>query len=129
MIGDAHLDHAERLLALLRREHDALLHGDLEAVESISRAKHAALTEFEPLLRALPESVDTTPAERLQRFTTLAEACRRQNQINGGMIETSLRHTQSLLRLLRGQPQDAALYSARGDTAQTSSPGRPLASA
>jgi len=128
-IGDTHLDHAEALLAILRREHDALLNGDLDAVELLTREKQTALAEFEPLLRTLPATAGQTPAERVQRFSALAAECRRQNEINGGMIEASLRHTQSLLRLLRGQPPQAALYSARGKTDDSSSPGRPLASA
>jgi flagellar biosynthesis/type III secretory pathway chaperone len=128
-VGDAHIERAEALLALLRREYDALLIGDLAAIEGITRDKHTALAAFEELRCALPAAAGDASGESGRRFAALARECRRQNEINGGMIEASLRHTQSLLRVLCGQPQDDALYSARGGSAGPTTPGRPLASA
>lgn len=114
---------AEALLALLKREHEALLAGDLERIEAIVPEKHTLAARLDGMVRGL--AIDPVRDARLHE---LALACRRQNDINGGMVAAGLRHTQHLLALLRGQSPDRGLYTRAGQT-EVDSSARPLASA
>lgn len=132
MITDTHIAEAERLLAILQREHQALLHADLEQIEAIVREKQIAAQQFEAVTRFLQGQslADVTGSpERARRLAELAVACRRQNEINGAMVAAGLRHTQQVLSLLKGQTPGEGLYSRAGGTSPGTATGRPLASA
>jgi len=118
---DQQLACTETLLAILQREHTALLSGDLEQIERIVQEKRAAVAELESLGRV--QNLSTDP-----RLQTVAAACVRQNEINGGMVEAGLRHTQHVLAFLHGQSPEASVYSRAGATLNLSS-ARPLTSA
>ena len=131
MITDQHIAQAEQLLAILKREHEALVHGDLPAIEGLVHEKQCAVLEMDALARCLSPAAaaaDTHP-ERTQRFTTIAGECRHQNEINGGMVAASLRHVQQVLSLLQGRTPGDELYSRAGAPAPGAPGGRPLASA
>ncbi len=117
---DPQIAAAENLLGILQREHQALLTGDLPGIEAIVPEKRAATARLESLTH------ETANPLRLQE---LAIACRRQNEINGGMVAVGLQHTQRLLSLLRGQTPAEGLYTRHGQAAGSDSSQRPLASA
>jgi flagellar biosynthesis/type III secretory pathway chaperone len=113
------------LLAILQREHAALMSGDLEQIEQIVQEKRLAIAELESLGQGRGRNAVLATSPQLQ---TIATECARQNEINGGMVEASLRHTQHVLAILQGQSPEAGLYSRTGTTLGTSRP-RPLTSA
>lgn len=121
---DPQITAAEDLLVILKREHKALLAGDLAGIEAIVPEKRAATARLEALAHA------TASPANPPRLRELAIACRKQNEINGGMVAIGLQHTQRLLSLLRGQSPEEDLYTRSGQTSMA--PGslhRPLASA
>jgi flagellar biosynthesis/type III secretory pathway chaperone len=124
---DKQLACTQALLAVLRREHAALLSGDFEQIEQIVQEKRLAVAELESLGRIQPHAGPAVPATDSQLKAVAAE-CVRQNEINGGIVEASLRHTQHVLAILHGQPPEAGLYS-RAGAALNASPTRPLTSA
>ena len=113
------------LLSILQREHTALLSGDLEQIELIVQEKRLAVAELESL--GLGRDHNAVPTIHPQ-LRTIAAECVRLNEINGGMVEASLRHTQHVLAILKGQSSEAGLYSRAGTALNTSHP-RPLTSA
>jgi len=119
------LSCAQALLAVLQREHAALLSGDLEQIELIVQEKRLAVAELESFGRERDGNGVQAISPQLQ---TIATECARQNEINGGMVEASLRHTQHVLAILQGQSPEAGLYSRAGTTLGTASP-RPLSRA
>jgi flagellar biosynthesis/type III secretory pathway chaperone len=129
------IQEAEQLLALLRREHAALVAKEADAILAISAEKSAALRKFETTISrwqdaqgriAVPAAGEPGHAA-WETLRALAEQCRCQNDINGGLIAVSLRFTQNALSVLRGAPQPAT-YSIHGYQ-QTSPDGRTLAKA
>ena len=133
MITDQHITQAEQLLTILKREHEALVRGDLPAIETLVREKQQAVVDLDAVANSLRRQPDAAPdadPERAQRFTAVANQCRHQNEINGGMVAASLRHVQQMLALLQGQVPGDELYSRAGAPASgATTVGRPLASA
>lgn len=120
-----HLDDLRNLLAVLQREHVALLSGDADEIEHSTRDKQLALARFQNLAPA----DDSMNLHGSQDFLALAGECRRQNEINGGMLAAGLRHTTYVLALLRGQSLETHLYTPRGSNTASPSNGQPIASA
>lgn len=129
MIDNHDIVRAEELLAILKREHAALLAGDLEALDQVVRAKRAAAAHFEQLVRALAGGGTVAAAGPGARLAELAAECRRQNEINGGIVESGLRHVRSVIGLLRGGQGNADLYTRHGEHTTASGALRPLAKA
>ena len=125
-LTEEHLARTRELLAILQREHAALLAGDLEQIEAVVQAKQAAIGKLETVTRDVAQAAPGS--EHRRQLEALAVECRRQNEINGGMVEASLRHTQRVLTLLRGQALDNDLYSRAGN-ALPGDHARPLAKA
>lgn len=129
MIGNHDLTRAEELLAILKREHAALLGGDLEALDQAVREKRAAAGHFEQLARTLAAGHAAPDGGPRTRLAELAAECRRQNEINGGIVESGLRHVRAVAGLLRGGRGDAGLYTRRGENTPSDGASRPLAKA
>lgn len=133
---------AARLLAILRREHTLLTGRDPSAIGQIAYEKQQHLAQLEESSRqhsaallaagfqqhtlrmqdwlrqyAKDTGHDLTPAWR--QLESLLTDCRHQNQLNGGIVETSRRHTQRALSLLLGKPQETELYNPDGATASS----------
>lgn len=125
-VTEEHLTRTRALLNILQREHAALLAGDLEQIEAIVQAKQAAIAQLEALTREVAHAM--SGGEQRHQLEALAIECRRQNEINGGMVEASLRHTQRMLSILRGQNLENDLYSRAGN-ALPGNHARPLAKA
>ena len=58
----------------------------------------------------------------LDRIKTLAEACQRQNEVNGGVVALSQQYTERALAILHGDTPRAKLYGKEGRAHQTYSP-------
>jgi flagellar biosynthesis/type III secretory pathway chaperone len=124
---DKQISCTQALLTSLQREHAALLSGDLEQIEQIVQEKRIAIAEIESFSRTLRLDSHAVHAKN-PHLQAIAAECARQNEINGGMVEASLRHTQHVLAILHGQSPEAGLYSRAGATLNPSST-RPLTSA
>ena len=129
MISEQDIARARELLAILQREHTALLGGDLEALDQAVRAKRAAAGHFEQLVRAAAAGGPGHDRTYDARLADLATECRRQNEINGGIVESGLRHVRSVIGLLRGRPGDPGLYTRQGENTASDGSSRPLAKA
>jgi flagellar biosynthesis/type III secretory pathway chaperone len=131
MLTDIDIARTEELLAILRREHEALRAGNVEQLEELVRAKRAAVSHFEQLTAtsALQDTGSPADAARRTRLAALAAECRRQNDINGGMVEAGLRHVRGVLGVLRGQGPDTGVYTRHGDSTASDFSSRPLAKA
>lgn len=131
MLTDHDIARAEELLAILRREHEALRAGNVEQLEELVGAKRAAVSHFERLTAAssLRDAGSPEDAARRTRLVALAAECRRQNDINGGMVEAGLRHVRGVLGVLRGQGPDNGVYTRHGGGTASDFSSRPLAKA
>lgn len=127
-----------RLLENLRDENAALSGNDPERIGQVAGNKQQTLAELEALDREredllhaagfrngreTPEDYitrcdpqqQTTILRNWRRLIELAEACQRQNTINGALIQSGLRHTRHALSLLQGQPAtETTAYGPRG---------------
>lgn len=122
------LDASQRLLDTLREESEALTTRDAARIERAVDAKREALASLETLDRererliresgmaADPLAIDAEAAatgtrghgrlvDNWMRLLELAGECQRQNNINGALIQSGLRHTRQVLSLLKGQTQ------------------------
>ena len=130
---------AMRLLAVLQHEHILLSSRDPAAIEQVAQEKQQFLAQLDASGRAHSTAlrgagyvehgqslqdwlrqVDQRSGSRLTslwlQLESLLTACHRQNQINGGVIEISRRHTQRALGILLGKPEEAELYNPGGAT-------------
>lgn len=140
---------AGRLDALLGIEAAALQGRDIDAIEELAGRKQALMQEFESL-----ESRRQTLLERAgfggtqpdveaciawcdgsgklargwRQLLERIRGCQHQNRCNGAILDSSRRHAQQALALLRGQPPQTDLYNPNGSAASDSL-GRSLAKA
>lgn len=146
----AEYDCAGRLAALLADEAAALNGRDIDAVEALVESKQVLMQEFEALearRHALlgragfggPQpDIDGCLAwcdgsGRLARgWRALLERirdCQHRNRCNGAILESSRRHAQQALALLRGQSPQPGLYTPHGESTAAGTLGRSLAKA
>lgn len=146
----AEYDCAGRLLSVLQTEADALLARNLDALEQLIGEKHQLMRHFEELdaekqhlLQSNGYRTDQSGIEAciawcdptgqlLRGWKSLMERvahCQQQNRINGVTLESSRRHAQHALSILRGQPPASDLYNPTGLTTQPGAAGRSLAKA
>lgn len=126
---------ASALLDALHDENDALQQRSAAAIESALERKTQRLSAFEKtederrrLLQTLDIGDDNDAvgkflssqagpgvplARRWTELLGIADECRRQNQVNGALVETQRRHVQRALDILRGAP-DSATYGPTG---------------
>jgi flagella synthesis protein FlgN len=145
----AEYECAGRLGTLLGVEAEALQGRDIDAIEDVAARKHALMQTFESLetrRRDLLERAGFGGAQpdvdgciawcdgsgQLARGWRLLleriRRCQHQNRRNGAVLESSRRHAQQALSLLRGQAPQPDLYTPTGSTA-TDTHGRSLAKA
>lgn len=146
----AEYDCAGRLGALLGIEAEALNGRDIDTIETLVGRKQALMQEFESLetrRQALLEHAGFGGPQpdvegciawcdgsgRLARgWRLLLERirnCQHQNRRNGAVMESSRRHAQQALALLRGQSPQTDLYNPNGASASSDILGRSLAKA
>jgi flagellar biosynthesis/type III secretory pathway chaperone len=125
------------LAQLLARESAALKARDAAAVEAIAAEKHTLIRGLEALagergalLRAGGHAADARGYEALlagvpggegralqQQWATIKQTlteCHQQNQVNGLLLDASLRSTHQALSLLLGQGREPDTYNAQG---------------
>lgn len=137
---------ARSLLEILQKEHQVLKSSDADALMAISEEKqqgviqmHQCARQREQLVNRLPEGnsgitrlFGTEPgseAARLWRqLGEIGSKLQQQNQINGGIVALSQRHTRQALDILSGRSGNREIYSSRGEYRQMES-GKPLAKA
>ncbi len=146
---EAELATARTVEEALREEHQALTGNDAPGLEQAVKTKTERLGELAglaerrtALLEASgysgdPQGLDAcirhNDAKRKlatlwQEFSHVLEQCKRQNQINAGIVELSQQHIEQALNLLRGQGRDPELYDPNGRTV-SGGRSRPLARA
>lgn len=106
------------LLDALARERAALEAREGGALQAAVRDKQVLLErlgalEREPPAREAPDGLRDLEDELL----ALADRCRRQNHLNGLLLEASRRQAEELLAMLTGRaPERPATYDPRGET-------------
>lgn len=141
---------AGQLHAVLQAETEALLARNLDGLERLVGEKQRLTQQLEglstDLLRLLaeyghgddPSGIEACIAwcddtgQLLRGWKSVLERvrnCQQQNRVNGVTLESSRRHAQHMLGILRGQAPLPDLYSAAGTTAQPGTAGRSLAKA
>ncbi|VAX12602.1 hypothetical protein MNBD_GAMMA24-243 [hydrothermal vent metagenome] len=131
-------EHLIQLAATLESEHSALAKNDLdiiiqaannknrlfELLEDLEHERHelllAAGLDFDSngIMAYLQRGTSQTRNETAaiwQQIETLTHQCRKQNQINGIMLEKNRRRTERALAILKGQTPQTATYSASGE--------------
>ncbi|NOZ38514.1 MAG: flagellar protein FlgN [Gammaproteobacteria bacterium] len=132
-------DHLVQLAATLESEYNALADNDLDTIiqaandknrlfeflEDLEKERHALLLaaglDFDSngimayLQRGTSQTKNETAAT-WQQIEILTHRCRKQNQINGIMLEKNRRRTEKALAILKGQTPQIATYTANGET-------------
>lgn len=142
-------DCAGRLGTLLGTETEALQGRDIDALEDITERKQSLMQTFDSLearrLALLERAGFGGPqpdvdgciawcddsghlARGWQLLLERIRQCQHQNRCNGAILESSRRHAQQALALLRGQAPQTDLYTPSGSTAADNT-GRSLAKA
>lgn len=140
---------AQRVLALLEQERQALADRDGAAIEKIIPLKIEAFERWEQTeqqrltllheagftpdnagMEQCLEQLESIPQFRTawQKLLDLTVRCREENDTNGTMIEVNRRHTTEALAILSGQPIRPTGYAASGN-AQRSADHRLLGEA
>lgn len=138
---------AQRLLALLEREYQALSHCELTVLEELLEEKRQLLAVLDQhrqqrseQLRKLQLTADRdglhslaqhSPqgAELLNGSDTLSELlehCQAANQRNGRLIQHGQSSVEGMLMIVRGKNDAAGLYNRRGQSAGTIARQRPI---
>ncbi len=132
-------DHLVQLAATLESEYNALADNDLDTIiqaandknrlfeflEDLEKERHALLLaaglDFDSngimaYLQRGTSQIKNETAAIWQQIETLTHQCRKQNQINGIMLEKNRRRTEKALAILKGQTPQIATYTANGET-------------
>lgn len=130
-----------QLAHTLESEHAALVDNDLDAIiqaandknhlfellEDLEKERHALLLaaglDFDSngimaYLQRGTSQIRNETAAIWQQVGTLTHECRRQNQVNGIILEKNRRRTEKALAILKGQTPQVATYTANGETCQ-----------
>jgi flagella synthesis protein FlgN len=142
-------EQTERLLELLRQEHQLLLQPPSSALEELTAVKQQQLEQLEQtvqrqtrLLARLGLSPDRQGAEAFiaslpapsplhtqwLNLEEMLEASRKQNEINGGIVALSRRQISNALDLLQSTRQGQKTYDRSGES-RTSRPSNSFGTA
>ncbi len=137
--------YAEQLLQKLALEHEALISSAPESLEKIVEEKQALLkqlesgiatitkslsehgfaediSELDTLLQQLP---DNTPLhQQWHKLQVLAQQCKSNNEINGGIVSLKQRHIQQAMDILKGGSSSKNTYDKQGVIDSHSDNGR-----
>ena len=137
-------EHLAQLMRTLESENTALANNDLDGIiqaandknrlfeflEELENERHALLVaaglDFDStgIMAYLARDSARTRNEATaiwQQIETLTRQCRKQNQINGIILEKNRRRTEKALAILKGQTPQAATYTASGETCHSQS--------
>ena len=131
---EAELASMRALRDILETEYKALLDGDAEHLEAVTRRKNTALSEHQgcqqrrlawaadlalPANASVSEMVDTVAGggelrELANELSGLANRCQEANRRNGALILRLQDRTHNALQVLRGDTPGADVYSLSG---------------
>lgn len=140
-------DIAEHLLQLsqtLENENAALIDNDLdrivqatndknrlfEILEDLEKERHELLlaagldldsSGIMAYLQREPSRANNKTTAIWQQIETLTRQCRKQNQVNGIILEKNRRRTEKALAILKGQRSQVGTYTASGETCHSQS--------
>ena len=146
---DQEVENLQSLLSILRREHDALVNSDVEALEQITGLKNQALSIQANLTNSRQKLLastqggavndqladyvasgdDSTLEALYMRLSSLAEECHSQNRTNGRLIGQKHQLTLGALDILRHTDSKGATYSLSGKASGPDQTGRSLGKA
>jgi len=109
--AETHCVEAERLLALLEEELQALHAVDLDRLTRVCRDKAQALHQLGGLLSVLRGAAGTIQAELRQRLHYTILHCQRQTRANEALLRVRARRTRGAMQALHGVPVH---YDVRG---------------
>jgi flagellar biosynthesis/type III secretory pathway chaperone len=131
------IEQSQRLLDLLRKEYELLQKGSPQALQALTEEKKQQLKHVETAVlnhnrfleqQGLSADRQGTEAyinqcgenqqmtETWQRFTSVLEACQKQNEINGGAVQLNRRHVTQTLDILKGISQKDKTYGPSGES-------------
>jgi flagellar biosynthesis/type III secretory pathway chaperone len=140
-IVEQEIEQSQQLLELLRAEYALLQKGSPQALQGLTEEKKQRLKEVETTVlkhnRFLEQqgfSADRQGTEAFiqqsgenqlvvdawHRFTSLLDACQKQNVINGGAVQLNQRHVTQTLDILKGISQREKTYGPSGESKPTS---------
>lgn len=137
-------EHLTQLGQTLENEYTALAENDLDRIvqaahdknrlfeflEDLEKERHALLLsaglDFDSsgIMAYLQRDTSQTKHEAAaiwQQIGALTQQCRKQNQINGIILEKNRRRTEKALAILKGQTPQTTTYTASGETCHTQS--------
>lgn len=139
---------AERLLQVLRAEHDAVANGDADKLETLLAEKQPLIQQLEQcwrrhsaLLVDAGVALDRIEQGLLQlsngealgavwiRLRDAIASCREQNQRNGRLVAFRRRKTEQALSILLGGASGNESYGPDGNATSSAAASRPLTSA
>lgn len=133
-------DCLQRLLDILKQEHDALLAADIDAIERVTASKNQALAvqlEAESTRHRLlsQSSIDITDeglllliakcdnreqlTDSVSHLNSLTQLCRASNRANGRLIMQKQEQARGALNVIRQTSSAAPTYSGQGKTTAT----------
>ena len=141
----------ERFVEVIASERSSLISGDIDLLPSISEKKSALAARLanlesqrdselrlagfdkgregvEAWLSSNLTGIGQSTRKTWTKYLELATIAKRENEINGKLINASLQQNQKALATLMGESGDTATYGADGQT-KTSASRRPLGSA
>jgi len=130
------LSCADEMRLILTQEHEALLNKEPEQIQLITDSKDAIKNRMQKNLlqrdrflktlslpignkgtQALVDYFSGSDAEKnWNEFTKLATALKEQNEINGGIVNLSLRHNRAALNIFTGQSTETYTYGPGGQS-------------
>jgi flagella synthesis protein FlgN len=126
------------LLESLKLERQALIDADIDRVNQLSEKKQPLVLQLEVLgkqretilksvgfnpdkaglsafISNLPEKQNQTMNKVLSQLKAMAEACRHQNQLNGGIVNVNRQYVQRAMNIFRGRDTNADAYGPGGE--------------
>ncbi|VAX10543.1 hypothetical protein MNBD_GAMMA25-274 [hydrothermal vent metagenome] len=135
-------EHLAQLVLTLEAEHVALTENDMENIirtatdknrlfdfiEDLENERHALLQaagldlNSSGIMAYLQRHTAPTKDETIaiwEQIETLTRQCRKQNQINGIILEKNRQRTEKALAILKGQTPQVTTYTASGETSHS----------
>lgn len=133
----AEYDTASELLVILNSERDALVSSETEIMDKMSADKQPLIVKLEQLGRQREQIVqadgfssgkeglnafianqnDTNTAQLnvlLKQLRVVAQACRENNQINGGIVNVNRQYLHKAISIIRGRDTEITSYGPGG---------------
>ncbi len=133
----AEYDTASQLLVILNSERDALVSSETEVIDKMSKDKQPLIVKLEQLGRhretllqaggfsSGKDGLDAFIANQteanavqlnnlLKQLRVVAQACRENNQINGGIVNVNRQYLHKAISIIRGRDTEITSYGPGG---------------